>query len=183
MFTFCLNHRLCSYNECQQIIGNEQVGFRSWHSTIDYIFFLHTLIDLYLNKKIKYCALIDYKKAFDCVDRTLLWQRILESNVNSKLFRVIYNMYDAGKSCIKVGNNLSEVFHCNIGVRQGENLSPILFAMLINEFKNDLSTQYNGVHLNQSYNTDIELQLKLFTLLYADDTIVLLKLKENCSQL
>ena len=55
--------------------------------------------------------------------------------MNGKLFRVIYNMYDAAKSCIKVGNNLSEVFHCNIGVRQGENLSPILFAMLINEFK------------------------------------------------
>ena len=33
---------------------------------------------------------------------------------NGKLFRVIYNMYDAAKSCIKVGNNLSEVFHCNI---------------------------------------------------------------------
>ena len=147
---------------------------RKYHNTIDHIFALHTLIDLYLNKKKRlYCALSDYKKAFDCVDRTLLWQRILESNVNGKLFRVIYNMYDAAKSCIKVGNNLSEVFHCNIGVRQGENLSPILFAMLINEFKNNLSTQYNGVHLNQLYNTDIELQLKLFTLLYADDTIVL----------
>ena len=45
--------------------------------------------------------------------------------------------------------------------------------MLINEFKNNLSTKYNGVHLNQLHNTDIELQLKLFTLLYADDTIVL----------
>ena len=91
------------------------------------------------------------------MDRTLLWQRILESNVNGKLFRVINSMYDAAKSRIKVGNNLSEVFHCNIGVRQGENLSPILFAMLINELKNNLSTQYNGVHLNQLYNTDIEL--------------------------
>ena len=45
--------------------------------------------------------------------------------------------------------------------------------MLINEFKNNLSTQYNGVHINQLYNTDIDLQLKLFTLWYADDTIVL----------
>ena len=43
----------------------------------------------------------------------------------------------------------------------------------VNEFKNNLSTQYNGVHINQLYNTDIDLQLKLFTLLYADDTIVL----------
>ena len=131
------------------------------------------LIDLYLNKKKIYCALIDYKRAFDCVDRTLLWQRILESNVNGKLFRVIYNVYDAAKSCIKVRNNLSEVCHCNIGVRQGENLSPVLFAMLINEFKNNLSTKHNGVHINQLYNTDIDHQLKLFTLLYADDTIIL----------
>ena len=65
------------------------------------------------------------------------------------IFRVIYNMYDAAKSSIKVGNNLSEVFHCNIGVRQVENLSPVLFAMLINEFKNNMSTKYNGVHINQ----------------------------------
>ena len=89
LFTSCLNHRLCSYIECQQIIGNEQAGFRSGHSTIDHIFALHTLIDLYLTKKKRlYCALIDYKKAFDCVDKntnTLLWQRILESNVNDKL--------------------------------------------------------------------------------------------------
>ena len=66
LFTYCLNHRLCSYIECQQIIGNEQAGFRSGHSTIDHIFALHTLIDLYLNKKKRlYGALIDYKKEFD----------------------------------------------------------------------------------------------------------------------
>ena len=39
--------------------------------------------------------------------------------------------------------------------------------------ENNLSTQYNGEHINQLYNIDIDLQLKLFTLLYADDTIVL----------
>ena len=137
LFTSCLNHKLCSYVECQEIIGNEQAGFKSGSSTIDHIYALHTRIDVYLNKKKRlYCALIYYKKAFDYVDRTLLRQRILESNVNGKLFRVINNIYDAAKSCIKVGNNLLEIFHCHNGVRQGENLSPVLFAMLINVFKN-----------------------------------------------
>ena len=51
LFTSCLNHRLCSYIERQQIIGNEHAGSRSRHSTIAHIFALHTLIDLYLNKK------------------------------------------------------------------------------------------------------------------------------------
>ena len=97
-----------------------------------------------------------------------MWQSIVESNVNGKLLRAIYNMHDAAKSCIKVGNNLSEVFHRNIGVRQGENCIICFFAMLTNEFKNNkiISVyKYNGVHINQLYNTDIDLQLKLFTLL------------------
>ena len=98
---------------------------------MEHIFALHTVNDFYLNKKKRlYCSLIDYKRAFDCVDRTLMWKRILERNMNGKLFRVIYDMHDAAKSCIKVGNNLSEVFNCNIGVRRGENLSRILFAII-----------------------------------------------------
>ena len=56
-------------------------------------------------------------------------------------------MYDAAKSCIEVENNVSEILHCNIGVRQGENLLPIFLALLINEFKNNLSTKHNGVHI------------------------------------
>ena len=38
----------------------------------------------------------------------------------------MYNLNDAAKSCIKLGENVPKVFHCNIGVRQGENLSPVL---------------------------------------------------------
>ena len=61
------------------LLGEEQAGFRSGYSTIDHIFTLHTLVDLYLYKKERlYCAFIDYKKAFDFVDRTLLWQSILK---------------------------------------------------------------------------------------------------------
>ena len=88
---------------------NKHVLRVSFHS--DHIVTLHTLIDLYLNKKKRlYCALIDYKKTFDCVDRTVLWQRIVQSNVNGKLFRVTYNMYDAAKSCKKLGTNCQKYF-------------------------------------------------------------------------
>ena len=85
-----------------------------------------------------------------------MWQRILESNVNGKLFRVVYNMYDAAKSCIKVGNNWTKVFHCKIGVRHGKNLSPVQFVMLINEFNNNIICIHNTmeyIHLYTSYPT------------------------------
>ena len=91
LFTCCLNTRLYNYMyiEHMQILGNEQAGFRTGYSTIDHIFTLHTLIKLYLNtgKRI-YSAFIDHRKAFDYVNRMLLWKSILKYNINGKVFSV-----------------------------------------------------------------------------------------------
>ena len=48
-------------------------------------------------------------------------------------------MYNQAKSCVKHEGNISEFFACNIGVRQQENLSPLLFAMLLNDFETFVS--------------------------------------------
>ena len=39
------------------------------------------------------CAFIDYKKAFDNVQRGLLWEKLLHSGVKWKVLRVIRNMH------------------------------------------------------------------------------------------
>ena len=39
----------------------------------------------------------------------------------------------------------SGLFACNLGVRQGENLSPLLFALFLNDFETSLSVKYNGL--------------------------------------
>ena len=43
-------------------------------------------------------------------------------------------MYVNAKYCVQQGTSVSDVFPCNIGVRQGDNLSPLLFALYLNEF-------------------------------------------------
>ena len=54
-------------------------------------------------------------------------------------------MYDNAKSHVSANNNLSEPFPCQVGVRQGENLSPLLFAMFLNDFKSFLKDKYKGL--------------------------------------
>ena len=122
-------------------------------------------------KKKLFCAFIDFQKAFDTVNRIQLW---------SKLFNVIYNLYKGAKSYVKLSNQRSEVFSCLIGVRQGENLSPLLFAIFLNDSHNYLGSHYSGLQyldtLLTEHSSGIEIgdsYRKLLLLLYADDTVIM----------
>ena len=56
LFTCCINMRLFKFLDDRGIIGQEQAGFREGYSTIDHIFVLNELINLYLQKKKRlYC--------------------------------------------------------------------------------------------------------------------------------
>lgn len=178
LFTMCLNKRLSNYVD-DTILGQEQAGFRDGFSTLDHIFTLHLIVELYqsVHKRV-YCCFVDYRKAFDGISRNLLWQKLIEKHkLSGKMLNVIIDMYSKAKSCIKKDNQISEYFPCNIGVRQGDNLSPILFALFINDFKQHISSTCEGLNVAQScypiLNTEDVVLMKLFVLLYADDTILL----------
>lgn len=180
LFTAILNDRIHTYLQYAGILGDEQAGFRSNYSTIDHIFVLHTVIDLYQMKRSRlYCAFIDYKKAFDLVNQASLWLKLISYGINGKVLNVIRNLYQNAKSFVQNNDQQSDYFFCNVGVRQGENLSPVLFALYLNDFELFISKYYQGLtKLSESVkchlsNNDVEVFFRLFCLLYADDTIVL----------
>ena len=130
LFTMCINIRLTTFVTDRHVIGEEQSAFREGYSTMDNSFILNEIIHLYLHKRSKmYCCFIDYQKAFDTINRSALWRKVIENGINGKLLRVVYNMYETAKSRVKQQSMVSGLFACNMGVRQGENLSPLLFAI------------------------------------------------------
>ena len=65
------------------------------------------------------------------------------------------------------------------GVRQGENLSPVFFALFLNDLESFLCDEScNGVNFEFQCE-EIALYLKLLVLLYADDTVVLVQIRRN----
>ena len=91
---------------------------------------------------------------------------------------VIKDMYSKAKSCVKTSVGYSDYFYCNVGLRQGENLSPILFSLFLNDLKAFLARNVIGLNLPYTLASDcnfsdVENYVYLFLLLYADDTVLL----------
>ena len=65
--------------------------------------------------------------------------------MTGKMIEVIKNMCSKVKSVVSVQGITSSSFPCNIGVRQGENLSLLLFSIYFADSKTFLAEQCTGL--------------------------------------
>ena len=173
VFTSVLNSRLTNFLDSDEIILENQAGFRKGYATTDHIFVLSSLIEIIKSRKQKlFCAFNDFSQAFDSIWRVGLWRKLLFNLVDGQFFRIITSMYDNIKSCVRSNNETSSFFASQCGVRQGKNLSPMLFAMYLNDLENFLLS--GGVEtMNFEFFTgEFQIYLKLLLLLYADDAVI-----------
>jgi len=70
------------------------------------------------------------------------------------MLNVIQNIYKDIKSNIIFNNSKSDYFPCDNGVRQGENLSPFLFAIFLNDLE-DFLENHNVTGLLSIYKRTI----------------------------
>lgn len=78
-----------------------------------------------------FACFVDYKAAFDSVDRTILWEALSLYGIPTKYINLIKEGYNGFTAQVNVGGTLTDPFDVEGGVKQGDVPSPTLFNIMI----------------------------------------------------
>ena len=182
LFTSILNQRLNDFLTKRNILKKEQLGFRKDHSTTDCIFILKGMIDKFVKSKPKkkknllFTCFVDFRKAFDCIPRKKLFEKIKQAGIDGNFYSILHSMYLNDYSAVKQDGLCTETFKCHSGVKQGCMLSPTLFNLFLSDLPQVLNNSATAEPMKVS-NTNFN------NLLYADDLVLLAKTASDLQSL
>ena len=131
--------------QAEEIIAEEQAGFRAGRSTTEQIFNLRILCEKYLqHQQNLYHVFIDFKKAFDRLWHAALWATMRKYNISANLVRTIEQLYDKATGAVQMNGSIGEWFKTTVEVRQGCLLSPTLFNIFLERIIPDALEEHDG---------------------------------------
>jgi len=105
VFSGILNNRLSEYIETNRILVDEQNGFRKHRTCIDHIYVLSSVIRARLQEnQSTFVCFVDFKKAFDWVNRDLLKYKLLSIGITGHLYNSIRALYKAPVACVQIND-------------------------------------------------------------------------------
>ena len=107
----------------QQYVNSElpdvQAAFRNSRGPRDQIANIHWIMEKGREfQKNTYFCLIDYAKAFDCVDHNQLWKTLKEMRIPDHLTCLLRNLYAGQEATVRTGHGTTDWFQIGKGVRQ-----------------------------------------------------------------
>ena len=174
VFEIGFNKRLEFLNEalCQSDLSNG--GFLKGSRTSDNIFILQSIVtrQAQLGKKL-YIIFVDFSKAFDLVNRSLLFLKLIKAGWGGRLLDTARSLYRKTRFRVRTDGKLSDSIESLLGVNQGGSASGILFR----KFLADLS-EYIDRNFGIRFGDEL-----IAHLLWADDLLLLAETERNAQKL
>lgn len=150
-----INKRLIEYLERNDILSQNQHGFRLGRSTDGAVHELTDYVVKNLDQSNKVIGVfLDLAKAFDTVSIPILLSKMEAYGIRGKQLDLFKDYLNHRTQISKIGNYISETQSIHYGVPQGSILGPTLFLIYINDLS---SMQLSNGHI----------------ITYADDTCLL----------
>ena len=116
-----------------------QFGFILERSTMEAIFLIRQVMELYREKKKDlHMVFIDLEKAYDRIPRNVVWWALDNHKVPTKYVWLIKDMYNNVVTRVRTSDGDTDDFSIRIGLHQGSALSPYLFALVMDEVTRDI---------------------------------------------
>ena len=178
IFEKLIYKKLVDFFNKNETLTNSQYGFRCKHST------LHALINatenLYKsidNKQNTLGIFIDFSKAFDTINHSILIKKLDVYGIRGNLLKLLDNYLSGRQQYVNYGGLDSTLLNITCGVPQGSVLGPLLFILYINDITNvsDL-----GQYVLFADDLNLFMSNKNRTILYENANAILQKIYEYC---
>ena len=134
------------------ILRPNQNGFRKGRGTIGQILTLRRLIEGIKAKNLKaVLTFIDFRKAFDSIDRSQLMKILKAYGIPEKIVKAIEIMYTDTQAKVLSPDGETDYFEILAGVLQGDTLAPYLFIIAIDYVMRNCIVEELGFTLNQGH--------------------------------
>ena len=175
LFYTILNNRLSKWENEHSVLADNQNGFRKHRSTTDHVISLTSIIETRkLYKKNTFVAFIDFTKAYDSINRGILFTKLSDLGISGLMYKALLAIYANVRCAVRINGSLTEWFDVTCGLKQGCSLSSILFNLCINDLITRINSLGTGIDINGE---------KVSILVYADDVVLLVENEADLQQL
>ena len=114
------------------ILPESQFGFRRDRSTVDMVFVLKQLQEKCIEQHQElYMVFVDLTRAFDAVNRPLLWEVLQKFGCPPKFLSILGALHDGAMVRVVGEGGKSEQFLVTSGVRHGCVIAPVMFNLFV----------------------------------------------------
>ena len=133
-------------------IDELQFGFQCNTSTTMCAWVAVETMDYFLrNGSDVFTCVMDMSKAFDLVQHSTLFWKLIDKKIPSIYIRLLFVMYCKQQANVRWNSHLSHVFPVKNGVKQGAVISPFLYYIYIDNLFKILRKRRNGCWVNRHF--------------------------------